>query len=83
MDTLDKLTAIFKEIFLDDSIVLTLATTANDIDGWDSFAHLNIIMAVENVFNLEISDEAVPSLRNIGDMIALIENTPSRNILEV
>ena len=32
-----RLTELFHELFSDDSIVLTPATTADDIDGWDSF----------------------------------------------
>jgi len=48
MDIHAKLTEIFREVFMDDSIVLTDQTTSKDVDGWDSFAHLNIILAVEN-----------------------------------
>lgn len=83
MNLLDQLTNILRDIFLDDSIQLTSATTANDIEGWDSFAHLNVIMAIENTFNIAISDDEVPSLRNIGDMIVLIEKKLSRNVAEV
>jgi len=83
VNLLDQLTNILRDIFLDDSIQLTSATTANDIEGWDSFAHLNVIMAIENTFNIAISDDEVPSLRNIGDMIVLIEKKLSRNVAEV
>jgi acyl carrier protein len=74
MDIQSKLTEIFKEVFLDDSIVLSDQMTNDDIDGWDSFAHLNIIIAVENTFDISISDEESPRLKNIGDMIQLIKN---------
>ncbi|MBV5283948.1 MAG: acyl carrier protein [Paludibacter sp.] len=74
MDTLSQLTTLFREVFLDESIILTTSTTSSDVDGWDSFAYLNILMAVENHFGISISDTEAPHLRNIGDMIALIEN---------
>jgi len=74
MSTIERLTILFQEIFFDESIVLTLNTNANDIDGWDSFAHLNIIMSVEQKFNIEISDVEAPTLKNIGDLVSLINN---------
>lgn len=74
MDINAKLTEIFREVFIDDSIVLNNQMTSSDIDGWDSFAHLNIILAVENSFDILISDEETPKLKNIGDMIQLIRN---------
>ena len=46
------LTQLFREMFADDDIVLTPATTAKDIDGWDSFNHLNLIVATETRFGL-------------------------------
>jgi len=41
-----KLTDLFRELFADDSIVLTPRTTADDIEGWDSFNHISVIVAV-------------------------------------
>jgi acyl carrier protein len=79
MDIHAKLTEIFREVFMDDTIVLTDQLTANDVEGWDSFAHLNIILAVENSFDIAISDEESPGLKNIGDMIQLIRNKLSDN----
>lgn len=72
MDILKQLTKIFWEVFNDEDIVLTRETTANDIDGWDSFAHLNLIMSIEEFFEIEITDEEAPGLQNVGDLIDLI-----------
>ena len=72
MDIHDRLTGIFREVLMDDSIELADGMSSDDIDGWDSFAHLNIILAVENAFNLTISDEEAPELRNIGALVRFI-----------
>lgn len=72
VDILKQLTKIFWEVFNDEDIVLTRETTANDIDGWDSFAHLNLIMSIEEFFKIDITDEEAPSLQNIGDLVDLI-----------
>jgi len=46
-DVYTGLNELFHELFADDGIVLKPETTANDIDGWDSFNNLNIMVAVE------------------------------------
>ena len=50
-----KLTDLFRELFADDSIVLTPQTTADDIEGWDSFNHISVIVAVETRFGVKMS----------------------------
>jgi len=42
-----ELTKIFRDVFQDDNISVTAATTAEDVAGWDSSAHVNLILAIE------------------------------------
>jgi acyl carrier protein len=70
---IEQLNIIFRELFLDESLTLTDTTTADDIDGWDSFTHLNVIMSIESHYGISITDEEIPTLRNVGDMMILIE----------
>lgn len=48
-----QLTAIFHDLFDDDSIVLTPQLTAADVPDWDSFNHINLIVAVESRFKIK------------------------------
>jgi acyl carrier protein len=73
MDILQELTPIFREVFDDDSIVLTRETTANDVDGWDSLTHMNMVMAVEVKFKIRFALGELPALRNVGDLADLTE----------
>jgi acyl carrier protein len=73
MDILQELTPIFREVFDDDSIVLTRDTTANDIDAWDSLSHMNMVMAVEVKFKIRFALGELPSLRNVGDLADLVQ----------
>jgi acyl carrier protein len=50
----DSLNALFSEIFLREDIALLAATTAADIDGWDSFKQIEIVMAVEERFGIRL-----------------------------
>ena len=71
MDILAELTPIFREVFDDDTIVITRQTTANDIDAWDSLSHMNMVMAVEVKFSIRFALGELPSLRNVGDLADL------------
>ena len=70
---LKELTDIFHQIFDDESIVLTPKTTANDIEEWDSFNHINIIIAIETRFGIKFQIAEIESLKNIGDAVAMIQ----------
>ncbi len=71
MDILAELTPIFREVFDDDTIVITRQTTANDIDAWDSLSHMNMVMAIEVRFGIRFALGELPSLRNVGDLVDL------------
>jgi acyl carrier protein len=66
------LTELFREVFGDDSIVLQRELTARDIDGWDSMVHLRLILAIERRFGVHLPSTKVAGLKNVGDMIDLI-----------
>ena len=67
------LTDIFHEIFDDQQIELRPDTTAADIADWDSFNHINIIVAAETRFGIKFQTSEVESLKNVGDMATTIE----------
>ncbi len=67
-----KLTAVFRDVFDDPQLEITDATTANDIEAWDSIMHVNLIVAVEKAFNVSFSTKDVKGLANVGDLIGLI-----------
>ena len=73
MDTLSRLQNIFRDIFDDETIVLTRETTANNIEEWDSLAQINIIVACESEFGLKFDVSDVAVLKNVGDMLDLVE----------
>jgi acyl carrier protein len=79
-DILDALTDIFRENFDDDALVLTPATTARDINGWDSAKMVMLILAVEERFNIRLHSREIDSLRNIQNWIEIIETARLRDV---
>jgi acyl carrier protein len=67
------LTEIFKDVFDDNSIVLTRETTAADIEDWDSLAQITLLVAIEKEFKINLSLDEVKLLRNVGDMLDIIQ----------
>ncbi|MDR1670053.1 MAG: acyl carrier protein [Oscillospiraceae bacterium] len=63
---------LFRELFDDGSITLTDATTAADIDGWDSLEHVNLIVTVEKRFRVRFTMDEILSLQSVGDMADLV-----------
>ena len=50
----ERLNKVFQEVFDDDTIEVCDSTTADDIDDWDSFEHINLVVAVEVEFSFKI-----------------------------
>jgi len=69
-----KLTAVFRDIFDDSKLEIGDATTAEDIEDWDSITHINLIAAVEKAFKVRFNTKDVKALANVGDFIQLIAN---------
>ncbi|MDE5557823.1 MAG: acyl carrier protein [Ruminococcus sp.] len=71
-EIIKRLTDVFRDIFDDDSIIITEKTTANDIDDWDSIEHINLIGAVEEEFGMRFKMREVSGMKNVGEMINII-----------
>jgi acyl carrier protein len=65
------LTAVFRDVFDDDELVLRPDLTADDVDGWDSLAHIRLILSVQKKFGVKFSPIEMNRLKNVGDLIAL------------
>ena len=48
--------------------------TANDVEEWDSLAHINLIMEIEGEFDLKFTVDDIVDIKDVGEMIQLIEN---------
>ena len=73
MDVKPTLNAVFQRVFDNDQIVISDEMTANDVNEWDSLAHINLIMEIEAEFNLKFTVDDIVDIKNVGEMIQLIE----------
>lgn len=63
---------IFSDVFMREDIPLRAETAAKDVEGWDSFKQIEIIMAVEEKFGIKFQTRDLDAMRNVGDLARLI-----------
>ncbi len=72
-DILADLTTIMKDLFENDSLLITPDTTAKDVPGWDSLSHVTLIVAAESKFKVKFRTSEIQSLLNVGHFTEVIE----------
>ena len=72
MIALEELQEIFRSVFDDDSLIISRETTADDIDDWDSLAHIELVSNIEKKFSVKFTTAEVMSLENVGEFLDLI-----------
>jgi acyl carrier protein len=66
------LVEVFRDVFDDDTITIGPATTASDIEGWDSQAHVSLVVATEMRLGIRFRTSEIERLSNVGDFVQLI-----------
>ena len=65
---LQEVNEIFKDVLDDESIVLNYESNSDNIDDWDSLAHIQLIVAIEKKFKIKFSAKEMVSWKNVGEM---------------
>ena len=71
---LDQLQSVFRDVFEDDELTINRQTSADNVEGWDSLMHVSLMINVERVFGVKFSTTQVASLKNVGELMNLIES---------
>ena len=72
-DLLLKVRAAFVTVLEHENFKLNEATTADDVDGWESITHMMIITEIEKVFNIKFKLMDLMNMNNVGDLITSIQ----------
>ena len=73
INNLKKINKIFQFIFDDKNLKINRKTSAKDIDEWDSLAQIKLISRIEKEYKLRFNIKEINNLKNVGEMIDLIE----------
>ena len=72
VEVIEKLEQVFRDIFDEEELTINNETTAEDIEDWDSLAHINLVVAIEKEFDVKFALGELQALRNVGDMVNLV-----------
>ena len=64
---------ILADVIDQDSLVLTEATTANEVEDWDSINHVKLLLGLESELNIQFDTDEVGDAKNVGELIDVIE----------
>jgi acyl carrier protein len=69
----ERLQALMRNVFDNDDVVIRRDLTADDVEGWDSLAHVHLIVAAEREFSIRMTASEVHRLKTAGELIDLIQ----------
>ena len=72
-ELLEKVNEIFRDVFDDETLVITETTTAADVEDWDSLTHITLIKEIESEFEYKFSMKDILGMQNVGEMLDLLE----------
>jgi len=73
-EILNRVANVFKEVLDEGDVLLTEKSTADDVEGWDSLTHVELVAAVEKEFNIRFTAKEIQSWKNVGQMVESISN---------
>ena len=72
---------VFQETFDDDQLSIGPDTTADDIEGWDSLTHIQLLVTIEKAFRIRFNTGEIAGLTNVGEMVELIARRTTNGIM--
>lgn len=68
----ERLTKVFRDVFDNPSLQIKEDYNAGNIPGWDSLAHINLIVEIEEEFGISFSTAEISGFACVGDVKKLI-----------
>ena len=63
---------IMRDVFDLDDLEISPATTAEEIEEWDSLSHIRLIVAIERKFKFKFKNSEIEGLKNVQDLVNLV-----------
>lgn len=76
-EILRQLSEIASDHFDEPGLTLTRETTADQVPGWDSMAHIQFLMQIERAFRIRFKSSEVSSFENVGQLADRIQSRMS------
>jgi acyl carrier protein len=74
VDLVARLQTIFRDELDLPDLKISVQSTPEQIDGWDSLATIRIVAAVEREFDCRFEAEQIENIRSVADLISIISD---------
>ena len=71
-EILKQLHGIFAEALDSDDVKLSNETTADDVEGWDSLTHIQLVVGIEKHFKIRFASQEIQKWKNVGELVESI-----------
>lgn len=75
--TFEQVRSVASDIFGIPADRITAESSPETIENWDSMQHLNLVLAVEEKFGVQLDPEDIEKMKNIGAVAELVEKLQS------
>jgi acyl carrier protein len=72
-EILEQLQPIFQDILDQPDLAVTRESNAQNVEDWDSLAHINLVTAIQKHFKIKFALGELQELKNVGEMCDLIQ----------
>lgn len=72
---IETLRHLFKEVLRQPIPALDCHTRFEELPGWDSVAHLSLLLAVERHFNIAFTSAQMIQMKTVGELMDVLEKT--------
>ncbi|HEY8733284.1 MAG TPA: acyl carrier protein [Puia sp.] len=73
-EILNQLHGIFVDALDSDDVKLTNETTADEVEGWDSLTHIQLVVGIEKHFKIRFTSQEIQRWKNVGELVESIHN---------
>jgi acyl carrier protein len=77
VSTFEQVRSVASDIFGIPAERITAESSPETIENWDSMQHLNLVLAIEEKFGVQLDPEDIEKMKNIGAVAALVEKLQS------
>lgn len=71
---MEQLNQVFQVVFADENLRVTETTIPEEVDGWDSLQHINLLSMLEEEFGIQFDVDQIVSMENVGDIVKAIRD---------
>ena len=75
---IEELNPIFQDVLDQPNLQITWTSNARTVEGWDSLAHINLVMAIEKHYQIKFTLAELEGLKNVGEMADLVQRKLGR-----